>query len=173
MGENVRDHSKYLNIRSLVVFDGVSTNPQAMKLRDGVDIPVAIPGHLPDLEYQNAVGLDSVEVPVLDEVDRMLDMGSIHDIHRVPTKLSTRRQNLLSPVTLSDEIKDLAEKLLRDPLEAEVARRNTAFEQVAQHIHFTDKSHKRELLSQLIGEGSWQQVLAFIHTKHGVSHLTE
>lgn len=171
VGENVRDYSKYLNIRSLVVFGGVSINPQMMKLRGGVDILVATPGRLLDLEHQNAVSLDKVEILVLDEADRMLDMGFIHDIRRVLAKLPARRQNLLFSATFSDEIKGLAEKLLHNPLE--VARRNTASEQITQHVHFVDKNRKRELLSQLIGEGNWQQVLVFTRTKHGANHLAE
>ena len=111
IGENVRDYSKYLNIRSLVVFGGVSINPQMMKLRGGVDVLVATPGRLLDLEHQNAVKLDQIEILVLDEADRMLDMGFIHDIRRVLTKLPAKRQNLLFSATFSDEIKALAEKL--------------------------------------------------------------
>ena len=173
IGENVRDYSKYLNIRSLVVFGGVSINPQMMKLRSGVDVLVATPGRLLDLEHQNAVSLDKVEVLVLDEADRMLDMGFIHDIRRVLAKLPAKRQNLLFSATFSDDIKALAEKLLHNPLEIEVARRNTASEQVTQHVHFVDKKRKRELLSQMIGEGNWQQVLVFTRTKHGANHLAE
>lgn len=140
IGENVRDYSKYLNIRSLVVFGGVSINPQMMKLRGGVDVLVATPGRLLDLEHQNAVKLDQIEILVLDEADRMLDMGFIHDIRRVLAKLPAKRQNLLFSATFSDDIKALAEKLLRNPLEIEVARRNTASEQVTQHVHFVDKN---------------------------------
>jgi ATP-dependent RNA helicase RhlE len=173
IGENVRDYSQYLNIRSLVVFGGVSINPQMMKLRGGVDVLVATPGRLLDLEHQNALKLDSVEILVLDEADRMLDMGFIHDIRRVLAKLPPRRQNLLFSATFSDEIKALAEKLLHNPLEIEVARRNTASEQVTQHVHFVDKKRKRELLSQMIGQGNWQQVLVFTRTKHGANHLAE
>lgn len=173
IGENVRDYSKYLNVRSLVVFGGVSINPQMMKLRSDVDILVATPGRLLDLEHQNAVSLDKVEVLVLDEADRMLDMGFIHDIRRVLAKLPAKRQNLLFSATFSDDIKSLAEKLLHNPLEIEVARRNTASEQVSQLVHFVDKKRKRELLSQMIGEGNWQQVLVFTRTKHGANHLAE
>ncbi len=173
IGENVRDYSQYLNIRSLVVFGGVSINPQMMKLRGGVDVLVATPGRLLDLEHQNALKLDSVEILVLDEADRMLDMGFIHDIRRVLAKLPPRRQNLLFSATFSDDIKALAEKLLHNPLEIEVARRNTASEQVTQHVHFVDKKRKRELLSQMIGQGNWQQVLVFTRTKHGANHLAE
>jgi len=173
IGENVLEYSKYLNIRSMVVFGGVSINPQMMKLRSGVDILVATPGRLLDLEHQNAVKLDNIEVLVLDEADRMLDMGFIHDIRRVLAKLPAKRQNLLFSATFSDDIKGLAEKLLRNPLEIEVARRNTASEQVTQHVHLVDKKRKRELLSQMIGEGNWQQVLVFTRTKHGANHLAE
>ena len=173
IGENVREYSRYLNIRSLVVFGGVSINPQMMKLRGGVDVLVATPGRLLDLEHQNAVKLDQIEILVLDEADRMLDMGFIHDIRRVLTKLPAKRQNLLFSATFSDDIKSLAEKLLTNPLEIEVARRNTASEQVTQHVHMVDKKRKRELLSQMIGQGNWQQVLVFTRTKHGANHLAE
>jgi Superfamily II DNA and RNA helicases len=173
VGENVREYSRYLNIRSMVVFGGVSINPQMMKLRGGVDVLVATPGRLLDLEHQNAVKLDQIEILVLDEADRMLDMGFIHDIRRVLSKLPPRRQNLLFSATFSDDIKALAEKLLHNPLEIEVARRNTASEQVTQHVHFVDKKRKRELLSQMIGQGNWQQVLVFTRTKHGANHLAE
>ncbi|CAK9884512.1 MAG: ATP-dependent RNA helicase RhlE [Candidatus Erwinia impunctatus] len=173
VGENVRDYSKYLDIRSLVVFGGVSINPQMMKLRGGIDVLVATPGRLLDLEHQNAVDLSTVEILVLDEADRMLDMGFIHDIRRVLAKLPAKRQNLLFSATFSDEIKSLAEKLLHNPAQVEVARRNTASEQVAQQVHFVDKKRKRELLSFLIGRDNWQQVLVFTRTKHGANHLAE
>lgn len=117
--------------------------------------------------------LDQVEILVLDEADRMLDMGFIHDIRRVLTKLPAKRQNLLFSATFSDDIKATAEKLLHNPLEIEVARRNTASDQVTQHVHFVDKKRKRELLSHMIGKGNWQQVLVFTRTKHGANHLAE
>ncbi|WLS77713.1 ATP-dependent RNA helicase RhlE [Erwinia pyri] len=173
VGENVHDYSKYLDLRSLVVFGGVSINPQMMKLRGGVDVLVATPGRLLDLEHQNALDLSQVEILVLDEADRMLDMGFIHDIRRVLSKLPAKRQNLLFSATFSDEIKGLAEKLLRNPEEVSVARRNTASEQIEQHVHFVDKKRKRELLSFLIGRDNWQQVLVFTRTKHGANHLAE
>ncbi|UKE83607.1 ATP-dependent RNA helicase RhlE [Pectobacterium colocasium] len=171
--ENVKAYSKYLRLRSLVVFGGVSINPQMMKLRGGVDILVATPGRLLDLEHQNAVDLSQIEILVLDEADRMLDMGFIHDIRRVLAKLPTKRQNLLFSATFSDEIKALANKLLTNPASVEVVRRNTPSELVTQHVHFVDKRRKRELLSQLIGENNWQQVLVFTRTKHGANHLAE
>ncbi|MCX8964592.1 ATP-dependent RNA helicase RhlE [Erwinia psidii] len=173
VGENVQDYSKYLNLRSLVVFGGVSINPQMMKLRGGVDVLIATPGRLLDLEHQNALDLSKVEILVLDEADRMLDMGFIHDIRRVLAKLPAKRQNLLLSATFSDEIKALAEKLLHNPEQVEVARRNTASEQITQHVHFVDKKRKRELLSLMIGRDNWQQVLVFTRTKHGANHLTE
>ncbi|AKH64482.1 MULTISPECIES: ATP-dependent RNA helicase RhlE [Photorhabdus] len=173
VGENVRDYSKYLRLRSLVVFGGVSINPQMMKLRGGVDILVATPGRLLDLEHQNAVDLSRVEILVLDEADRMLDMGFIHDIRRVLNKLPPKRQNLLFSATFSDDIKNLANKLLHDPVSIEVARRNSASEQIEQFVHFVDKKRKGELLSFLIGSRNWQQVLVFTRTKHGANRLAE
>lgn len=173
VGENVQSYSRYLKLRSLVVFGGVSINPQMMKLRGGVDVLVATPGRLLDLVQQNAVQLSNIEILVLDEADRMLDMGFIHDIRRILAKLPTRRQNLLFSATFSDEIKALAEKLLDRPKLVEVARRNTASEQVSQQVHFVDKKRKRELLSYLIGKENWQQVLVFTRTKHGANHLAE
>ncbi|MBD1226188.1 ATP-dependent RNA helicase RhlE [Xenorhabdus griffiniae] len=173
VGENVRNYSKYLRLRSFVVFGGVSINPQMMKLRGGVDILVATPGRLLDLEHQNAVDLSRVEILVLDEADRMLDMGFIHDIRRVLNKLPAKRQNLLFSATFSDEIKSLANKLLKEPVSVEVARRNSASEQIDQSIHFVDKKRKGELLSYMIGSQNWQQVLIFTRTKHGANRLAE
>ncbi|MCP9267951.1 ATP-dependent RNA helicase RhlE [Xenorhabdus sp. XENO-1] len=173
VGENVCNYSKYLRLRSLVVFGGVSINPQMMKLRGGVDILVATPGRLLDLEHQNAVDLSHVEILILDEADRMLDMGFIHDIRRVLSKLPAKRQNLLFSATFSDDIKSLANKLLRDPVSIEVARRNSASEQIDQAVHFVDKKRKGELLSYMIGNQNWQQVLVFTRTKHGANRLAE
>ena len=171
--ESVRTYGKYLSLRSTVVFGGVSANPQMMKLRGGVDILVATPGRLLDLIQQNAVSLKEVEVLVLDEADRMLDMGFIHDIKRVLALLPKQRQNLLFSATFSNEIKDLADKLLNKPTLIEVARRNTASERIDQTVHPVDRNRKRELLSHLIKDGDWQQVLIFTRTKHGANKLTE
>ncbi len=171
--ESVRDYGKYLPLRSTVVFGGVSINPQMMKLRGGVDILVATPGRLLDLVNQNAVSLRQVEVLVLDEADRMLDMGFIHDIKKVLALLPKQRQNLLFSATFSDEIKALADKLLNQSTLIEVARRNTASERVTQRVYPVDRHRKRELLSHLINQGDWQQVLIFIRTKHGANKLTE
>ncbi len=162
IGENVEAYSKHLRLRSLVVFGGVSINPQMMKLRKGVDVLVATPGRLLDLEHQNAVPQKN-----------WADMGFIHDIRRVLAKLPAKRQNLLFSATFSDDIKALANKLLHNPASVEVARRNTASEQIEQSVHFVDKKRKRELLSQMIGEGDWKQVLVFTRTKHGANHLAE
>jgi ATP-dependent RNA helicase RhlE len=171
--ESVRTYGKYLPLRSTVIFGGVSANPQMMKLRGGVDILVATPGRLLDLVQQNAVSLKDVEVLVLDEADRMLDMGFIHDIKKVLALLPKQRQNLLFSATFSDDIKALADKLLNEPFLIEVARRNTASERVEQRVHPVDRTRKRELLSHLIGGGNWQQVLIFTRTKHGANRLTE
>lgn len=171
--ENVRSYSKYLPLKATVVFGGVSINPQMMNLRGGTDILVATPGRLLDLVNQNAVSLREVEILVLDEADRMLDMGFIHDIKKVLALLPKQRQNLLFSATFSDEIKTLADKLLNKPTLIEVARRNTASERVTQRVYPVDRNRKRELLSHLIGEGKWQQVLIFTRTKHGANKLTE
>nr|WP_314264733.1 ATP-dependent RNA helicase RhlE [uncultured Moellerella sp.] len=173
VAENVKEYSRYLKIRSLVVFGGVSINPQMIKLRGGVDVLIATPGRLLDLEHQNAVDLSQVEVLVLDEADRMLDMGFIHDIRRIINKLPAKRQNLLFSATFSDEIKQLANKILNNPVTIEVAARNSASAQIEQFVHLVDKKRKAELLSYMIGHENWQQVLVFTRTKHGANRLAE
>ncbi|MCX8649641.1 ATP-dependent RNA helicase RhlE [Gilliamella sp. B2776] len=173
IGENIRDYSRYLPIRSLVVFGGVSINPQMMKLRGGVDILIATPGRLLDLVHQNAVDLSSVKMLVLDEADRMLDMGFIHDIRRVIAKLPKKRQNLMFSATFSDEIKALAQTILNAPESVAVAKTNSASEQITQYVHRVDKRRKRELLSYIIGRDQWQQVLIFTRTKYGANHLAD
>ncbi len=171
--DNIRDYSRYLPVRFLAVFGGVSINPQMMKLRGGVDILVATPGRLLDLVQKNAVDLSTVKMLVLDEADRMLDMGFIHDIRRIITKLPKKRQNLMFSATFSDEIKQLAKSILTSPESVSVARTNSASTQITQHVHFVEKSRKRELLSYLIGKNQWQQVLIFTRTKYGANHLVE
>ncbi|XOD70176.1 MAG: ATP-dependent RNA helicase RhlE [Sodalis sp. (in: enterobacteria)] len=173
IGENVIDYSVHLRLRSLVVFGGVSINPQMMKLRSGVEVLVATPGRLLDLSQQRAVNLSQVEILVLDEADRMLDMGFIHDIHRVIRLLPAKRQSLMFSATFSDVIKTLAKSLLDNPALVEVTRCNTASEQITQFVHMVDKKRKRELLSDMIGRNNWQQVLVFTRTKHGANHLTD
>ncbi len=171
--ESVRTYGKHLPLRSTVVFGGVSINPQMMTLRKGVDILVATPGRLLDLVQQNALQLDRVETLILDEADRMLDMGFIHDIKKVLRLVPKQKQTLLFSATFSDEIKTLADKLLNQPELIEVAPRNTTAERITQRIHPVDRDRKRELLSYLIGDGDWRQVLVFTRTKHGANRLTE
>ncbi|ATW29522.1 ATP-dependent RNA helicase RhlE [Candidatus Williamhamiltonella defendens] len=173
IAQNVSDYSQYLQLRSLAVFGGVSINPQMMKLRGGVDILIATPGRLLDLEHQNALALSQIEILVLDEADRMLDMGFIHDIRRILAKLPKKRQSLLFSATFSNEIKSLSTKLLTHPAFVEVSPCNTTAQQISQYVHFVDKNRKRALLSHMIGRGNWQQVLVFNRTKHGANHLSE
>ncbi len=171
--ESVITYGAHLKLKSAVVFGGVSINPQMIKLSKGVEILVATPGRLLDLINQRAVSLSQVETLILDEADRMLDMGFIHDIRKLMAMLPKKRQTLLFSATFSDEIKALADKLLNQPELIEVARRNTAAERVTQVIHPVDRQRKRELLSHLIGTGNWRQVLVFTRTKHGANRLTE
>jgi ATP-dependent RNA helicase RhlE len=171
--ESVRAYGKYLKLKSTVMFGGVGINPQIDALRRGVDIVVATPGRLLDHMQQKTIDLSHLEILVLDEADRMLDMGFIHDIKRVLAKLPPKRQNLLFSATFSDEIKTLADNLLDSPALIEVARRNTTAETVAQKIHPVDRDRKRELLTHLVQQHSWFQVLVFTRTKHGANRLAE
>jgi ATP-dependent RNA helicase RhlE len=171
--ESVRTYGKYLSLTSMVMFGGVNINPQITALRGRVDILVATPGRLLDHVGQRTVDLSGVEVLVLDEADRMLDMGFIRDIRKVLALLPKGRQNLLFSATFSDEIRELADGLLREPASVEVARRNTASELVDQSVYLVDKGVKRHLLAHLIKEGQWFQVLVFTRTKHGANRLAE
>ena len=171
--ESVRTYGRHLKVRTALVFGGVGINPQIDALSGGVDILVATPGRLLDLVGQKAVDLGQVEILVLDEADRMLDMGFIHDIRKVLALLPAKRQNLLFSATFSDDIRKLANGLLDKPAMVEVARRNADSEQVTQRIHPVDKSGKRALLSHLVKRGDWQQVLVFTRTKHGANRLAE
>ena len=173
VGESVSVYGQYLTLRSAVVFGGVSINPQMMKLRGGVDILVATPGRLLDLHGQNSVDLSKVEILVLDEADRMLDMGFIHDIRRILKSLPPRRQNLLFSATFSDEIRQLTKGLLHNPVSIDVAPRNTAAATVQQTVYQVDKTDKPEILSYLIQSGGWEQVLVFTRTKHGANKLSQ
>ncbi len=172
---SVTDYGRYLPLKSTVIFGGVKINPQIDKLRRGVDILVATPGRLLDHARQKTVDLSQVEILVLDEADRMLDMGFIHDIRKVLAMLpkGKARQNLLFSATFSNEIKQLADKLLNQPELIEVARRNTTAEQISQVVHPVDKNRKRELLSHMIGSRNWRQVLVFARTKHGANRLAQ
>ncbi len=171
--ESVRAYGKYLKLRSTVMFGGVSINPQIDALKRGVDIVVATPGRLLDHMQQKTIDVSQLDILVLDEADRMLDMGFIHDIKRVLAKLPAKRQNLLFSATFSDEIKALADSLLDSPALIEVARRNTTAETIAQKIYPVDRDRKRELLTHLIREHNWFQVLVFTRTKHGANRLAE
>jgi ATP-dependent RNA helicase RhlE len=171
--ESVRTYGKYLKLSSAVIFGGVNINPQIQQLQRGVDILVATPGRLLDLLQQGAVDLKHVEILVLDEADRMLDMGFIRDIRRVLAALPPKRQNLLFSATFSDEIKTLADGLLNNPAMIEVARRNSTVEVISQKIHPVDRDKKHLLLTHLIKERNWFQVLVFTRTKHGANKLVE
>ncbi len=173
VGESVEQYGKYLPLKSTVIFGGVKINPQIEKLRHGVDILVATPGRLLDHVSQKTLDLSHIEILVLDEADRMLDMGFIHDIRKVLRLLPHERQNLLFSATYSQEIKRLASDLLNQPEQIEVARRNTAAELVSQVVYPVDKARKRELLSHMIGANNWRQVLVFTRTKHGANRLAQ
>jgi ATP-dependent RNA helicase RhlE len=173
IGESVTSYGKHLPLRSTVIFGGVKINPQIAALRRGIDILVATPGRLLDHVSQRTLDLSQVEILVLDEADRMLDMGFIHDIRKVLALLPKQRQNLLFSATFSDDIKRLADGLLNQPTLIEVARRNLAAEAVKQTVHHVDKKRKRELLSFMIGSENWQQVLVFTRTKHGANRLSQ
>ncbi len=173
VGENVETYSKYLPFTSAVVFGGVGINPQKAKLKKGVDILIATPGRLLDLVGQKSLDLSKVEFLVLDEADRMLDMGFVHDIKKVLALIPKNRQNLLFSATFSNEIKKLADNLLNEPTLIEVARRNESAESIAQAVYFVDKGRKKELLSHLIQKEDWKQVLVFMRTKHGANKLTK
>ena len=173
VAQSVKDYGKYLPFKSTVIFGGVSINPQIHTLKNGVDIIIATPGRLLDLMNQKAVDLREVEFFVLDEADRMLDMGFIHDIKKILKVLPKKRQNLLFSATFSKEIKTLASGFLHNPALVEVARTNATSAQVEQIVYPVDKARKREMLTQLITENSWQQVLVFTRTKHGANRLCE
>jgi len=173
VGASVRTYGRHLPLRCIEIFGGVGIGPQIAGLRRGVDILVATPGRLLDLAGQGSVDLSGIRILVLDEADRMLDMGFIHDIRRVLRLLPAKRQNLMFSATYSTEIERLARGLLNDPLRIEVARRNTAAQTVEQRVHPVAHSHKRALLSHLIRSGGWDQVLVFTRTKHGANRLSQ
>lgn len=171
--ESVRTYGKYVKIRSTVVFGGVGINPQMMKLRGGVEVLVATPGRLLDLYQQKAIRFDEIETLILDEADRMLDMGFIHDIKKIMALLPRIRQNLLFSATFSDDIRQLAKTITNDPVEIDVAPRNTTVDTILQKIHPVDKTRKAELLSHLIRAEDLYQVLVFSRTKHGADKLVK
>jgi ATP-dependent RNA helicase RhlE len=171
--ESVRTYGKYLPLTSMVMFGGVGMQPQIDRLRKGVDILVATPGRLLDHHQQRTLDLSHVEIFVLDEADRMLDMGFIHDIKKVLAVLPAKKQSLLFSATFSDEIKALADRLLNAPALIEVARRNATADTIAQKVHPVGRERKKELLAHLIKSGDWHQVLVFARMKHGANRLTE
>ncbi len=171
--ESVRTYGKYLPLTSMVMFGGVGMSPQVDRLRKGVDILVATPGRLLDHHQQRTLDLSHVEIFVLDEADRMLDMGFIHDIKKVLAALPAKKQSLLFSATFSDEIKALADRLLNEPMLIEVARRNAAADTVEQVVHPVGREHKKDLLAHLIKQGDWHQVLVFARMKHGANRLTD
>ncbi len=173
VAESVRVYGKHLPFRTAVIFGGVSINTQIAKLRKGVDVVVATPGRLMDHMQQGTIDLSKVELLVLDEADRMLDMGFIRDIRKILKVLPADRQNLLFSATFSNDIRRLAGGLLDNPITVEVAARNKPVDLVSQVVHPVDKRRKRELLSHRIGKGNWQQVLVFTRTKHGANRLAE
>ena len=171
--DSLKTYGKYQKVRSAVIFGGVKINPQMMILRGGLDVLVATPGRLMDLYQQNAVRFDQLEVLVLDEADRMLDMGFIRDIKKILALLPPKRQNLLFSATFSGEIRELAKGLLHNPVQINVAPLNTTADRVTQTLHPVDKSRKTELLSHLVRTNSWYQVLVFSRTKHGANKLVQ
>jgi ATP-dependent RNA helicase RhlE len=173
VAQSARDYGRYLNVRTAVVFGGVSINPQIDTLRSGCDLLIATPGRLLDLADQGVLSLRDVQYFVLDEADRMLDMGFIHAIRRILKLLPAQRQNLMFSATYSEEIRELAQRFLRNPATVEVAARNATAERVDQTVYRVSKDHKRHLLAHLIDSGNWHQVLVFTRTKHGANRLAQ
>ena len=173
VAESVRNYGKHVPLRSAVIFGGVSINPQISELRRGVDIVIATPGRLLDHAQQRTVDLSHVEIFVLDEADRMLDMGFLPDIRRVIGFLPPKRQNLLFSATFPDDIRSLANRMLHSPASIEIGQRNAPAEGIEQAVYFVDKGQKRGVLSWLIGSGNWRQVLVFTRTKHGANRLSD
>ncbi|MDB5999292.1 MAG: helicase, partial [Rhizobacter sp.] len=171
--ESVRVYGKHMKFSSMVMFGGVGMQPQINGLRRGVDILVATPGRLLDHAQQRTLDLSHVEIFVLDEADRMLDMGFIHDIKKVLAMVPAKKQSLLFSATFSDEIKALADRLLNKPALIEVARRNQTAETIEQKVHPVSRDHKKDLLTHLIKTNDWHQVLVFTRMKHGANRLVE
>ena len=169
--QDIFSYSEFLPIKSTVIFGGVGANPQINALRQGVDILIATPGRLLDLHGQRVLHLDKVEILVMDEADRMLDMGFLRDIQKILDIIPAKRQNLLFSATFSKEIKKLAQSFLVKPITVEATPENTTVEKIDQRVIFVDKNKKTNLVSKLIKEGDWQQVLIFTKTKHGANRL--
>jgi len=171
VADSIATYGKYMSYKSMVIFGGVGINPQFAAIKKGVDIVTATPGRLLDIANQDGIDFSAVECLVLDEADRMLDMGFIHDIKKLMALMPKKKQTLLFSATFSREIKTLASGLLKDPVLVEVARENSTSGQISQVVHHVDKGRKRELLAQLIKAGDWKQVLVFTRTKHGANRL--
>ncbi len=170
---NIKEYSEFLDLRSAVIFGGVNQKPQVAQLRQGVDILVATPGRLIDLQNQGLISLAKVEILVLDEADRMLDMGFLRDIERILKVLPTKRQNLLFSATFSKDIKKLAMGILHNPVHVEATPENTTVDAFIQKVYPVAKEKKTELIIKLITEGNWKQILVFTRTKQGANKLTE
>jgi ATP-dependent RNA helicase RhlE len=173
VAQSAVDYGKYVDLRTQVIFGGISEKPQIDRARHGCDILVATPGRLLDLCEQRAVSLSDVQIFVLDEADRMLDMGFIRDIKRILKLLPAQRQNLMFSATYSDDIRDLSKQFLKNPAQLQVTPRNATADLVEQSAYRVPKDHKRHLLAHLITEGNWHQVLIFTRTKHGANRLTQ
>ncbi len=171
--ENVKEYSKFLDIRSTVIFGGVNQNPQVRALRNGVDILVATPGRLLDLQNQGALSLAKIEILILDEADRMLDMGFLRDINKILALMPSKRQNLLFSATFSKDIKKLAKGFMYHPVLVEATPENSTVDVIEQKVYHVDKSRKTALIIKLIADGNWQQVLVFTRTKHGANRLCQ
>ena len=173
VAESAGSYGRHSALRTAVIFGGVSEKPQIEALRAGCDLLIATPGRLLDLAGQRALDLGAIRCCVLDEADRMLDMGFIHDIRRILKLLPRERQNLMFSATYSQEIRELAARLLHEPVTVEVAARNATAERISQQVYRVPQAHKRHLLAHLIESGNWHQVLVFTRTKHGANRLTQ
>ncbi|MFQ3173889.1 MAG: ATP-dependent RNA helicase RhlE [Flavobacterium sp.] len=170
---NIKEYGEFLDLRSTVIFGGVNQKPQVAQLRQGIDILVATPGRLIDLQNQGLITLSKVEILVLDEADRMLDMGFLRDIERIMKVLPAKRQNLMFSATFSKDIKKLAMGILHKPVQVEATPENTTVDAIIQKVYPVAKEKKTELIIKLITEGNWQQILVFTRTKQGANKLTE
>ncbi|MBO6606066.1 DEAD/DEAH box helicase [Psychroserpens sp.] len=171
--QSVQDYGEFLNIRSAVIFGGVNQKPQVAKLRKGVDVLIATPGRLLDLQNQNLLSIKRVEVFILDEADRMLDMGFLRDMERIMALMPEKRQNLMFSATFSKDIRKLANGILNHPVKVEATPENSTVDAISQKVYRVAKSKKTGLIIKLISEGSWQQALVFTRTKHGANRLTK
>ncbi|WP_264558891.1 DEAD/DEAH box helicase [Flavobacterium sp. N2270] len=171
--DNVREYGEFLNLRSAVIFGGVNQNPQIATLKNGVDVLIATPGRLLDLQAQGHLSLNKVEIFVLDEADRMLDMGFLRDIQKVMKLIPAKRQNLMFSATFSKDIKKLAHGILNNPVQVDATPENSTVDAISQKVYRVAREKKTGLAIKLISEGNWKQVLVFTGTKHGANRLCE